>query len=114
MNPYTFQLYTSTKQIPAQWNSLAVETVFLNTAYLEVLEKSAPANMTCHFIGLFDSESLIGVALSQFLDLNQLESFGERDQCVKTYIRNFAFRNFASHVLFMGNNMLTGQHAFAF
>lgn len=114
MNPYTFQLYTSASQVPAQWNSLAVETVFLNTAYLEVLEKSAPTNMTCHFIGLFDSETLIGVALSQFLDLNQLESFGERDQCVKTYIRNFAFRNFASHVLFIGNNMLTGQHAFAF
>lgn len=114
MNPYTFQLYTSASQIPPQWNSLAVETVFLNTAYLEILEKSAPTNMTCHFIGLFDSETLIGVALSQFLDLNQLESFGERDQCVKTYIRNFAFRNFASHVLFIGNNMLTGQHAFAF
>jgi hypothetical protein len=114
LNLYTFQLYTSASQLPAQWNSLAVETVFLNTAYLEVLEKSAPTNMTCHFIGLFDSETLIGVALSQFLDLNQLESFGERDQCVKTYIRNFAFRNFASHVLFIGNNMLTGQHAFAF
>ena len=70
--------------------------------------------MTCHFIGFFDKKTLIGVALSQFLDLNQLESFGERDQCVKTYIRNFAFRNFASHVLFIGNNMLTGQHAFAF
>jgi predicted N-acyltransferase len=114
LNPYTFQLYTSASQLPAQWNSLAVDTVFLSTAYLEVLEKSAPTNMTCHFIGLFDGATLIGVALSQFLDLNQLESFGERDQCVKTYIRNFVFRNFASHVLFIGNNMLTGQHAFAF
>jgi predicted N-acyltransferase len=114
LNPYTFQLYTSASQLPEQWNSLAVDTVFLSSAYLEVQEKSAPTNMTCHFIGLFDGETLIGIALSQFLDLNQLESFGERDQCVKTYIRNFAFRNFASHVLFVGNNMLTGQHAFAF
>lgn len=114
MNPYTYQLYTAASQLPEQWNSLAVDTVFLNSAYLEVLEKSAPANMTCHFIGLFDGKTLIGIALSQFLDLNQLESFGERDQCVKTYIRNFVFRNFASHVLFVGNNMLTGQHAFAF
>lgn len=114
MNPYTYQLYTSATQLPEQWNRLAVDTVFLSGAYLEVLEKSAPTNMTCHFIGLFDGETLIGIALSQFLDLNQLESFGERDQCVKTYIRNFMFRNFASHVLFVGNNMLTGQHAFAF
>jgi predicted N-acyltransferase len=114
LNPYTYQLYTSATQLPEQWNRLAVDTVFLSGAYLEVLEKSAPTNMTCHFIGLFDGETLIGIALSQFLDLNQLESFGERDQCVKTYIRNFMFRNFASHVLFVGNNMLTGQHAFAF
>ena len=70
--------------------------------------------MFCHYIGLFDGARLVGVILSQFLDLNKLESFGERDRCIKTYIRNFIFKNFASHVLFLGNNMLTGQNAFAF
>lgn len=68
--------------------------------------------MVCHFIGLFDNENLTGIALSQFLDVNQLESFGERDRCLKTSVRNFVFKNFASHVLFIGNNMLTGQNAF--
>jgi predicted N-acyltransferase len=68
--------------------------------------------MLCRFIGLYEGEKLIGVALAQFLDLNLLESFGERDQCLKTTVRNFVFRHFASHVLFIGNNMLTGQHAF--
>lgn len=114
MNPYTFRLYSSVSELPTNWNTLAVDNIFLSAAYLEVLEKSAPLNMTCHFIGLFENETLIGIALSQFLDLNELESFGERDQCIKTSIRNFAFRNFASHVLFIGNNMLTGQNAFAF
>jgi len=70
--------------------------------------------MICHFIGLFDGDRLIGIVITQFLDLNQLQSFGERDQCIKKYIRNFIFRNFASHVLFVGNNMLTGQNAFVF
>ena len=70
--------------------------------------------MLCHYIGLFAEHRLVGVALTQFLDLNQLDSFGDRDQCVKTYIRNFIFKNFASHVLFVGNNMLTGQNAFVF
>lgn len=110
---YTFQVFTTTKQIPTEWDTLAFENIFLSKAYLEVLEKSAPLNMTCHFIGLFKEETLIGIALSQFLDLNELESFGERDQCIKTSIRNFVFRNFASHVLFIGNNMLTGQNAFS-
>ena len=93
---------------------MAVANIFLSKAYLEVLEISAPKNMSCHFIALFEENRLIGITLSQFLDLNQLESFGERDQCIKTYIRNFIFKNFASHVLFVGNNMLTGQNAFVF
>ena len=70
--------------------------------------------MVCHFIGIYDHDKLAGIVLTQFLFTEKLESFGERDQCLKTSIRNFAFKNFASHVLFVGNNMLTGQNAFSF
>lgn len=70
--------------------------------------------MTCHYIGLFDGVKLVGIALSQFVDLNKVSSFGERDNCLKTSVRNFVFRNFTAHVLFIGNNMLTGQNAFVF
>ena len=70
--------------------------------------------MVCHYIGLFRQDELCGIALSQFLDLNKVESFGERDSCLKTSARNFIFRNFSAHVLFIGNNMLTGQNAFVF
>jgi len=69
--------------------------------------------MICHYIGIFKEENLSAITLAQFLDLNKLESFGDRDKCIKTAIRNFVFKNFASHVLFIGNNMLTGQNAFA-
>lgn len=68
--------------------------------------------MICHFIGIFNDSKLAGIVLTQFLFTEKLESFGERDQCLKTSVRNFAFKNFASHVLFVGNNMLTGQNAF--
>ena len=111
--PLTFEIYSSTKELPVIWNTIAKENIFLTSSYLEILEKAAPKNMTCFFIGLFKNESLVGIALSQFLDLNKLESFGERDKCLKTMIRNFVFKNFSSHVLFIGNNMLTGQNAFA-
>lgn len=70
--------------------------------------------MICHFIGIFEETKLVGIAITQFLFAEKLESFGDRDQCLKTSVRNFAFKNFASHVLFVGNNMLTGQNAFAF
>jgi hypothetical protein len=104
----------STSELPFSWNTLATTTIFLSKEYLEVLEKSAPTNMTCHFIGLFNDDVLIGIALSQFIDANQLNSFGDRDKCIKTNVRNFFFKNFCSHVLFIGNNMLTGQNAFYF
>lgn len=111
---YSFQIYNRTALLPSEWNSLATENIFLTREYLEVLENSCPVNMICHFIGIFEEEKLTGIALTQFLFAEKLESFGERDQCLKTSVRNFAFKNFASHVLFVGNNMLTGQNAFAF
>ncbi|WP_306454596.1 GNAT family N-acetyltransferase [Flavobacterium agri] len=110
---YSFILYDKVSDLPQAWDALAISNIFLSTRYLSVLEISAPTNMRCHFIGLFEKEELVGIALSQFLDLNLLESFGERDRCIKTSVRNFIFKRFSSHVLFIGNNMLTGQNAFA-
>lgn len=109
---YTFRLYETVSDLPDGWQTLAADNMFLSVPYLEVLEQSAPENMTCYFIGIFASDTLCGIAVAQFLNLNKLDSFGNRDQCLKTMVRDFVFRNFASHVLFIGNNMLTGQHAF--
>lgn len=111
---YSFEIYNNTSLLPLEWNSLAVDNIFLTRDYLEVLENSCPVNMICHFIGIFHDGKLAGIVITQFLFAERLESFGERDQCLKTSVRNFAFKNFASHVLFVGNNMLTGQNAFAF
>lgn len=110
----SFKIYTTVEALPPDWDSLAHGTVFLSTAYLKLLEESAPENMRCHFIGIFKENALAGIALSQWLNLSELESFGDRDICVKNKIRNFVFKRFASNVLFIGNNMLTGQNAFAF
>lgn len=115
MNPdYSFKIFSTYLELPADWNNLATSNIFLTSGYLEVLEKSAPTNMECHFIGLYQNDKLIGIALSQFIDANQLTSFGDRDKCIKSHIRNFFFKNFSSHVLFIGNNMLTGQNAYSF
>lgn len=110
---YSFKIYNSTTELPSNWSDLATSTIFLSLNYLQVLEQSSPSNMICHFIGLFENENLIGIAVSQFLDLNKLESFGERDKCIKTTVRNIVFRNFASQVLVIGNNMLTGQNSYS-
>lgn len=113
-NDYSFLLFENTGRLPDEWDTLAEANIFLSKRYLSVLETSAPANMECHFIGIYEKDVLVAAALAQFLDLNRLESFGERDRCVKTSVRNFVFKRFSSHVLFIGNNMLTGQNAFVF
>ncbi len=109
-----YTVFNSIAQLPDSWDEVAHQNVFLQTHYLKVLEESAPTNMQCFYIGIFENTKLIGVALAQYLNLNKLESFGDRDKCIKTYIRNIVFRNFGSHALFLGNNMITGQNGYTF
>jgi hypothetical protein len=110
----SFKIYTTTQELSIDWDVLASTNIFSSRDYLKILEFSAPKNMTCHFIGLFCNEKLVGIALSQFLNLSDVSSFGERDNCLKTKIRDFVFKNIGSNVLILGNNMLTGQNAYNF
>jgi predicted N-acyltransferase len=111
---FSFQIYSSVKNIPSGWDSLATNNLFLSRDYLEVLAISAPKNIQCHFIALFLNEELVGIAVSQYIDLREVNSFGERDHRVKTVVRNFVFKNFSSNVLVIGNNMLSGQNGCCF
>lgn len=114
MQGLTFKILNKVSDLPKNWDTIANNNVFLQSHYLQVLEKSAPVNMQCFYIAIFENQELIGVSLAQYLNLNQLESFGERDKCFKTIVRNLIFRKFASHTLFLGNNMITGQNGYAF
>ena len=111
--PYIHQLYTSTEQLPESWDQVSESCIFLQSDYLAILEKSSPINMSCTFVGIFSDDKLIATALFQEIDLAMLTSFGERDNIVLTALRNFLFRRFASKLLIVGNNMLSGQNAYA-
>lgn len=69
--------------------------------------------MQCTFVGLFDEKELVATAIIQELELEALNSFGNRDNCFKSQIRNFLFKNFSSKIFIWGNNMLSGQNAYA-
>ena len=58
-NHYSFKIYSSFLELPASWDELATENIFLTKQYFEILEKSAPKNMECHYIGLYKNEELI-------------------------------------------------------
>ncbi|SDZ95763.1 Predicted N-acyltransferase [Flavobacterium gillisiae] len=111
---FSFQIYSSVTNIPSNWDSLATNNIFLSRDYLEILAISAPKNVQCHFIGMFLNEELVGIAVTQYINLSELHSFGERDHCLKTIVRDFVFKNFSSNVLVLGNNMLTGQNGWCF
>ena len=70
--------------------------------------------MICSFIALFKNNDLVGIAISQMISLVNVSSFGVNKSCIKSKIRDFVFRKFANNILFLGNNMLTGQNAYCF
>lgn len=114
MENISFNIYTEVSTLPSNWDIVSSSNHFLQKPYLQVLQNAAPLNMECFYIGVFENSELIGVSIAQYLNVNKLESFGERDNYLKTYIRNFIFKNFCSHVLFLGNNMITGENSFTF
>ena len=69
--------------------------------------------MTCHFIGVFRGTELVAIALSQFLDLNAIDCYGNKNPIRHLSLKNYLFRKYSSKILVMGNNMLSGQNAFA-
>ncbi len=105
-----YKIYNSVAALPQQWDTLAQPNIFLSTAYLSVLEQSAPENLTPHFIGLFKGDALCGIALAQYINLNGVNTLGQREKgfCLREYF----FKKFSSQVLVLGNNMLTGQNAY--
>ena len=112
MNYYN-QIYRSTAELPPQWNEVAQSSIFLQADFLKALEESRPTNLTISYVGIFQDTELVAVAFMQQIDLNQLETFGVRDNGLKIKIRDFLFKNYAGKLLIVGNNMLTGQHAIA-
>ena len=111
--PYSHQIYRHTDTLPVSWDLLAINNIFLSKHYLEALEKAAPTNMTCHFIGVFRGTELVAIALSQFLDLNAIDCYGNKNQIRHLSLKNYLFRKYSSRILVMGNNMLSGQNAYA-
>lgn len=109
-----YKLFWSVKELQKYWKEDFSGNLFLTPSYLYVLEKAAPKNMRCCFIGVFREEKLVGIALSQYIDLDSIATFDNDISCFKNKIRGFVFKKFSQHILVIGNNMLTGQNCFAF
>ncbi|SFQ26624.1 Acetyltransferase (GNAT) domain-containing protein [Flavobacterium akiainvivens] len=106
----SFTIYASADELPADWDTLAKANIFLSRAYLGVLQTSAPANMECSFIGLFEGSTLRGIALAQYINISSINTYVENQSGFS--LKHYLYKKFSSHVLIIGNNMLTGQNAY--
>ncbi|WP_294822672.1 GNAT family N-acetyltransferase [uncultured Flavobacterium sp.] len=111
MDPdFYFTIFISAEALPKAWDAIAEKNAFLTRNYLSVLERSAPDNMECHFIGLYKNDVLCGIALAQYINLSRVNTFAAEKK--RFSLKDYVFKKFSSHILVIGNNMLTGQNAY--
>lgn len=109
-----FNIHSSVSQTHANWESFCADTIFLRKDFLKGLEQSMPANMKNFYVEYFSDSNLVGIALLQLIDLKNIQPFQEVDISLKSKLSSWALNKFASSVLFIGNNMMSGQNAFRF
>lgn len=112
MKNYTFNIHQTTVALPQKWDEIATGNIFLQKKYLTVLEQSAPENMKCFYISMYKNNILVGVALAQHIDASKIASFNGKTMFCG--VRQFFVNKLSAHVLFIGNNMLTGYNSFVF
>lgn len=110
-----FKLYHSTTDLPKSWDTLPIQDAFLKTSFLRALEASSPANISTYFLGVFNSEDLVGIAIIQRVEMYLDDVFRETSnpffkRCGKILISKIVKGN----ALIVGNLMHTGQHGLYF
>lgn len=81
---------------------------------MQALETSTPPNIKNYYIEFFTDSNLTGIALFQHINLKNTNPFQVKDSNRKSKVTSWALNTFASSILFVGNNMMSGQNAFRF
>ena len=110
---HTIQILKTSENIPNTWDDIN-HNVFLSKRYLTALHHSLPNNMLLFYVSFFENDVFIGKALFQCISIYKTQTLGNKEHCVKRKLKNIALKKLCGNVLFLGNNMLTGQNAFVF
>lgn len=89
--------------------------MFLKTPFLSALEASSPTNISTYYLGVFSSETLVGIAIIQRVEMYLDDVFRKTSntffkRCGKLLISKIVKGN----ALIIGNLMHTGQHGLYF
>lgn len=110
-----YKIFTSTTQIPPEWNTLATHDLFLQTSYLTALESASPASISLYYIGVFSEDSLVGIALIQRVKLYAKDMFRTSVASKwKVILKDGLSLVLKGNILVIGNLTHTGQHGMYF
>ncbi|WP_142784506.1 peptidogalycan biosysnthesis protein [Changchengzhania lutea] len=110
-----FKLYNSVTDLPAAWDDLPVDDIFLKSAFLKALEDSSPANISSYFLGVFKEETLVGIGIIQRVEMYLDDVFRKTsNHYLKRFGKVLISKIVKGNALVVGNLMHTGQHGIYF
>lgn len=107
----TFQIYSSFNELPESWKRITEHDIFLQPNYFKALEKASPDNIQFFYVGVYQNEALVGVAIIQRVQLYLEDMFRKTAvSCFKTFFQSIVSKILKGNILVVGNLMHTGQH----
>lgn len=85
----TYHIYHSYKELPKEWDTISNHDIFLQRQYFKALEQASPTNIQWFYVGIFNGEEIIGIALIQRVQLYLNDLFRQtKVSCVKEFFKN--------------------------
>lgn len=110
-----FKRYGSCAEIPSEWNVLVAHDLFLSTMYLKALEDAAPPTISLYYIGVFNDDILVGIAIVQRVKLYAKDMFRKASSSkLLSIFKNGFSQILKGNTLVVGNLTHTGQHGMYF
>jgi hypothetical protein len=110
-----FKIFNSFKQLPPEWDAFVAHDIFLQTSYFQALELASPKNISMNYVGVFEGETLIGIAIIQRVELYLKDMFrNETDSLFVEIFKNTVSKLLKGNLLVAGNLTHTGQHGLYF
>lgn len=107
----TYHIYSSYTELPESWKLITEHDIFLQTKYFSALEKSSPKNIQFFYVGIFNNDELVGVAVIQRVQLYLKDMFRQtKVSCIKTFVQDLVSKVLKGNILVVGNLTHTGQH----
>lgn len=111
----TFHIYHSVNNLPKSWDSVVAHDIFLQSIYLKALEDASPSTIEFFYVGVFEAEELVGVAIIQRVQLYLKDIFrNTKVSCLKEFIQDAVSKILKGNILVVGNLTHTGQHGLRF